>query len=89
MKPRLLRKRYFVWLMVPAALIMLNLVCGLPHLCVAYSWLDHGQGYDPYADRYYTHCAFIGPFGRFDADATDGACPWVRFYQRQETPHGG
>lgn len=83
MKPRLLRKRYFVWLAVPAALSALYLACGLPHLRVSYTWIDKGQGFDPSADRYYTHCVFYGPFGRFDVHPTNGTCAWVRFYKRE------
>lgn len=89
MKPRLLRKRYFIWLVVPAALLLLNLAFGLPHLRVSYTWIDQGQGFDPYADRYYTQCVFYGPFGRFDFRPTDGSCAWVRFYKREGTSHAG
>ncbi len=89
MKPRLLRKRYFISLVVLAALLTLNLAFGLPHLRVSYTWIDQGQGFDPYADRYYTHCVFYGPFGRFDFHPTDGSCAWVRFYKRKGTSHAG
>lgn len=85
MRPRLLRKRYFLWLALPAALYGLQSAYGLPHLRVAYTWIDQGQGYDPFADRTYTQCVFIGPFGRFDFFPSDGRCAWIRFYKRQKT----
>ena len=85
MRPRLLRKRYFVWLIVPAALYLGYLAWGLPHLRFAYSWRDNGHGYSLNAHRHYTHCVFVGPFGRFDFYPTDGTCAWVRFYRRQGT----
>ena len=89
MRPRLLRLRYFVWLIVPAAIYLGYLAWGLPHLRVSYSWLDRGQGYDPFAHRHYTHCVFFGPFGRFDFYPSDGTCAWVRFYQRRGAAHAG
>ena len=85
MRPRLLRKRYFLWLAVPAAIYGIQSAYGLPHLRVSYTWIDQGQGYDPFADRYYTHCVFVGPFGRFDFYPSDGSCAWIRFYTRQKT----
>ena len=89
MRPRLLRKRYFLWLAVPAALYGIQLVFGLPHLRVSYTWIDHGRGYDLSAERYYTHCVFTGPFGRFDFYPPDGACAWLRLYKRKEASHAG
>ena len=83
MRPRLLRKRYFVWLVVPAALYLGYLAFGLPHLRWSYSWRDNGHGYSLNAHRHYTHCVFVGPFGRFDVYPADGTCAWVRFYRRQ------
>ncbi|MCB2012813.1 MAG: hypothetical protein KDF64_19850 [Geminicoccaceae bacterium] len=80
MKPRLFRLSYFIWLIVPAGLYAAYLTYGLPHGRFSYVWIDQGHGLDPFADRYYTHCRYIGPYGSFDVYPRDGQCAWIRFY---------
>lgn len=80
MKPRFLRLSYFAWLVVPLTLYGSVLAWGLPHGCWSYSWIDRGQGSNPFAHRYYTRCRYVGPYGAFDFHPSDGKCPWFRFY---------
>ncbi|MCV6600976.1 MAG: hypothetical protein OIF54_05340, partial [Cohaesibacter sp.] len=57
--------RFFGWALFPLALFLVFLMVGLPHLSVRYSWRDEGQGYDPFARRYYVSCTYWGPYGTF------------------------
>ena len=84
MRPRFWRLGYFAWPAVPLALYVGHLAWGLPHGRWSYSWIDEGQGYDPFADRYYTHCLYVGPYGGFDFHPVDGRCAWIRFYHAPE-----
>lgn len=79
--PRLLRLRYFVWLLVPAGFLMIHLAMGLPHFIWSYSFRDNGT-YDPRAQRHYTRCTFIGPYGAFTTYPGDGNCEWIRLFKR-------
>lgn len=81
MKVRFLHARFFLWLIVPALFYALVPFTGLPHARWAHAWIDEGQGFDPFAARRYTHCVFIGPYGRFDVFPSDGSCAWIRFYR--------
>ena len=82
MKPRLIKLRYFVWLIVPLALWLAYQAFGLPHMIWSYSWIDQGQGMNPLAQRYYTHCRFVGPYGQFDFFPSNGRCGWVRLIKQ-------
>ena len=85
MKPRLARPSYFIWVVVPLALYAGYLVFGLPHFIWSYQWRDNGQGYDPFAYRYYLRCDYIGPYGLMtDASPVGGKCAWFRFYKDAE-----
>ncbi len=79
-----LRLSYFMWLIVPAAILLIYLIFGLPHMIWSYSWIDKGQGYDPFATRYYTRCTYVGPYGNFTAHPNNGKCSWVRFRKKRE-----
>lgn len=83
MKPRFFKLSYLVWVVVPAALWFTYQVAGLPHAIWSYSWIDEGQGYDPFAHRTYTRCSFVGPYGQFDLPAQNGRCGWVRFFKEE------
>lgn len=80
-RPRLIKLSYFAWLVVPLGLWLAYDVLGLPHGLWSYSWIDQGQGMDPYAERYYTRCTFIGPYGVFTERAEYGRCAWVKFFK--------
>ncbi|MDF1803191.1 hypothetical protein [Thalassovita sp.] len=84
MKPRLLKLGYFVWVIVPACLWLTYQMTGLPHVIASYSWVDEGRGMDPFAQRYYTRCRFIGPYGQFELPAQHGRCGWVRFIKQED-----
>lgn len=83
MKPRFLKFSYFAWLVVPAGLWLTYQLFGLPHLIWSYKWIDSGQGMSPFAQRTYTRCRFVGPYGEFDIPARGGQCAWVRFVKEE------
>jgi hypothetical protein len=62
---------------------------GLPHGLFSYSFDVVGGG-DRWslADRWYTRCTFIGPYGTFTTFPADGHCPWLLF-RRSEDAGGG
>ena len=79
-RPRFIKLSYFAWLVVPLGLWLTYGAFGLPHGIWSYSWFDHGQGMDPFAERHYTRCTYIGPLGSFTGAAENGRCPWVKFF---------
>ena len=83
MNVRLLRASYFIWVIVVLAGYMAYLGLGLPHILWSYDWRDSGQGYDPYAERFYTCCRYIGPYGVFTVHfPKDGQCDWLQFHKQ-------
>ncbi len=86
MKPRLLRLRYFLWVVVPMLAYAGYVHFGAPHIIWSYSWIDRGQAYADWSARHYTRCTFIGPFGEFDQVPINGRCSWITFIQ---PPQGG
>jgi hypothetical protein len=74
--------RFFIWILVPVAGFVALQIFGAPFLRWNYSWRDDGQGYDPYAPRWYLSCTYIGFTGNFAADPLNGKCPLVRFEKR-------
>ncbi len=80
MKVRFLRASYFIWTLVAAAVYMTCLSLGLPHVIWSYDWRDTGQGDDLSAERFYTRCTYVGPYGAFTEHfPMDGKCAWLRF----------
>lgn len=82
-KPRFFKLGYFAWVVVPVGLWFTYNTIGLPHGIWSYSWIDQGQGMDPFAYRTYTRCRFIGPYGQFDEPAEFGRCAWVKFFKTE------
>lgn len=82
-RPRFIKLSYFVWVIVPVGLWLAYDTIGLPHAIWSYSWIDQGQGMDPFAHRTYTRCRFIGPYGQFDEPAEFGRCAWVKFFNME------
>ena len=80
-RPRFLKFSYFAWLVVPLGLWLTYDALGLPHGLWSYSWIDQGQGMDPFAERHYTRCTYVGPYGTFTRAAEHGHCPWVKFFK--------
>ena len=76
--------RYFVWLVVPLGLWLGYKAYGLPHVIWSYTWLDQGQGYNPFAHRWYTKCIFIGPYGSVTTHPGNGRCGWVVLAQASD-----
>ena len=71
----------WLWLIVPAAIFMIYMLVGTPHLIISYSFLDNGRRHDPWAPRHYTSCTFIGFSGQtVTVPAQGGKCGWVRFF---------
>lgn len=80
-KPRFFKLSYFAWVIVPVGLWLTYDAIGLPHAIWSYSWIDQGQGMDPFAERTYTRCRFIGPYGQFEQSAEHGRCALVKFFK--------
>lgn len=78
-KPRLFRLGYFYWALVPIAIAIAHQTMGEPHFRWSYSWLDQGQGYDPYAARHYTQCNYAGFRHSFTLRPMNGQCPLLMF----------
>jgi len=74
--------RYFLWIIVPVIIFLIYLIWGLPHVRWSYSWLDQGQGNDPFADRNYTSCTYWGPYGGFTVYPNDGNCALVWLFKK-------
>lgn len=72
--------RYFIWIVVPVAMWAAVEFNGLPHFRWQYSWVDQGQGYDPFAYRHYTDCTFWGPYGTFKIYPANGKCAWFQLF---------
>lgn len=73
----------FLWIAGAALVYGLCAVHGLPHLIWSYEFRDNGDPHNPYAERYYTACTFLGPHGAFRVPASNGRCGWVRFFKDQ------
>ena len=88
-KPRLIHPSYFVWLIALALLWGAWHVAGTPYFIWARTWLDQGQGYDPYAERYYTRCHYL-KLSDVNQSHThypnNGQCAWIFFPQWHEHP---
>ena len=80
----MIRPVYFIWIVAPIALYLAFLTFGLPHFAWSYSWRDDGQGYDPFAYRWYLRCTYIGSYGSHRYIPHNGKCPWFRFYKKRE-----
>ncbi len=77
---RLIRPSFFIWIILPAALYLTYRAIGLPHVIFSYDWRDDGQGYSPFAERYYTRCTYVVPYGSCTDGATGGVCGWIQFH---------
>lgn len=71
--------RFFLWVSVPILAFLAFQLYGLPHFRWSYSWRNDGQGYNPFASRYYTSCTYIGPYETFTIRPSNGQCDWVIF----------
>ena len=80
----MIRPVFFIWIVVPIAIYLAFMAWGLPHFAWSYSWRDDGQGYDPFAHRWYVSCIYIGTYGSHRYIPRDGKCPWFRFYKKRE-----
>jgi hypothetical protein len=83
MRPRLIRPSFFAWVPVLIAAWAAYEHYGLPHVIWSYSYRGGESGF---SSRYYTRCAFIGPYGEFSLPAEDGNCGWIAFFRRSASP---
>ncbi len=75
--------RFFAWVIVPVAAIGIHHMFGLPHFIWSYAWQNNGT-YNPFANRFYTRCTFIGTYGEFTIHRpANGKCSWVIFRKAQ------
>lgn len=74
--------RYSAWIPVLGAFYLAFVTWGLPHMVFNYTYRDDGRGYAPFAPgRRYTSCTYIGYYGHFRYQTTNGTCPWFKFYK--------
>ena len=73
----------FLWLGGAAVLYGIYASYGLPHAIFSYTFLNNGDRNNPVAERYYTSCVFVGPYGAFTVDAENGRCGWVRLFKER------
>lgn len=71
----------FLWLVVPLSIWLAISLFGTPHVIGTYRFYDNGDRYNPYAPRRYIDCTYYGWSGTHTVSATNGACPWVRFFK--------
>ncbi len=70
----IIRLRYFIWIVVPAAIYAVVTLVGTPYLIWSYTWRGAMTG-----DRYYTSCTYVGEAGVLIRSDEGGKCPWVIF----------
>lgn len=75
----LVRVRYFIWIVVPAAVYAVLALLGTPHLIWSYTWQGAMTG-----DRYYTSCTYLGVDGALTRADEGGKCPWIVFIKTAE-----
>lgn len=76
----------FIWLFVVgfAYKAYANDTPPRPHMIWEYTFLDNGDQYNPYAERTYLTCTYIGPYGPITLPAEDGRCPWLRMLRKPD-----
>lgn len=74
----------FLWLALPVVGYVTYATKGLPHIPWSYTFIDNGARYDPFAERYYLTCTFIGGYGTFTIDAQSGRCGWFHFFKERD-----
>lgn len=72
---------FLLWLMIPLGLWLAMATWGTPHLVLSYRFYDNGRPYDPLTPRIYASCDYLGINGWVTVRATQGTCPWVRFFK--------
>jgi len=81
LKPRLIRVRYFIWLMVPLSIYAVSQTQGTPHMRWSYRYVDNGASM---TNRYYTHCTYVGFSGVSQFHPMNGDCPFVQLFKKEE-----
>lgn len=72
----------WLWLAAPAAVFAAYVAYGTPHMIISYTFHDNGRRFDPWAERHYITCTFVGWSGEFvTVGAHNGKCGWVRFFK--------
>lgn len=84
-KVRFVRARYFVWMIVPLALLVFGGAPGDVHVIWSYAWQPLGpdSGRD-FLQRHYTRCTYAGARSVITEYPTNGKCGWLRFAPNQE-----
>jgi len=76
------RAALFLWLALPVAGYGVYLAWGSPHAIRSYSFTSEGSRYDPFADRTYHSCTYLGwRWHEVTVPARNGRCAWVRFFE--------
>lgn len=76
----------FLWLALPMAGYATYQFYGTPHVIWSYRFLDNGDPHNPFAERVYTSCTYLG-WGWETITVPDrhGRCPWLRLFH-QDAP---
>ena len=81
MRVSFLKPSYFIWLLALGLGYASTQIVGLPHLRFSYDFRTTENPYDPFAERYYTRCTYLGPNGQFTIrHPENGTCAVVRLF---------
>ncbi len=83
MKVHFLKLSFFIWLIVPVIFYGIYSVYGLPHMIWSRTWIDQGQGLNPFAYRHYIRCSYVGFYGGRTIPASNATCNWIIFYKQE------
>jgi hypothetical protein len=84
-KVRFLHWSYFIWTVLPLAILAFVQAAGIPSFLWSYSWSARGpNSYSDSSQRYYTRCTYFGLNGTVTEYPLNGECGWLRFPARTE-----
>jgi len=74
-----------LWLALPLAGVAVYYTIGTPHGLWRYQFRANGDANNPFADRFYTSCTYVGwRWHEVTVPAAAGRCPWVRFFHHSD-----
>lgn len=79
--------RFFIWVGVLAGVVVMWSGLGTPHVIWSYAFQTSGSRFDPFAERRYTSCTYLGwGFSQVTEPARNGRCGWLRFRRSETNP---
>jgi hypothetical protein len=74
----------FAWLALPFIGVAAYASEGMPHMIFSYTFHNNGDPNNPFRERMYTSCTYVGPYGPITVPAQGWRCPWVKFFREDE-----